>query len=408
MKLSLKKYLVVVLGLFLTNPAYSYTNNTNSRVSAPYINSVYSGKMMRINDIPLYGKNKHMYFYNEKPIEEGDFHGSGLYLFSSFATGQSKTGVNAEEEIDDENGRYKGGSDANSSMGTVNSFTVGVGREMSSLLSVEFSYSSFFDMKYGKYANYWEEPEDEEEEDEGEGDKKKKDSKPEKQINKSRKVSGGDISAEFIGLGLRYNLERYTGSFGGRLKPYIGLKFGVSQNTINDYTVQDSDGYTEEDDGKVMENYTPEEYDALPSLEDQESREYKDGELNVIGASNRSPAAVLEAGVSLALEGDLQLDLFYKINKLGQVKTSGNVLSTYDMTATTYYKPSDDADADRPCSRGGTPTNFSLGEGENKVEKTFCVFSPEEEEGIQSKISDHKETGSMTFHQYGIKLKYMF
>lgn len=66
-------------------------NPNNQRYVAPSVNSVYATQMRRVNEIPLYGKNKNMYFYNQKKRDEGDFHDSGLYLFASYSTGKITT-----------------------------------------------------------------------------------------------------------------------------------------------------------------------------------------------------------------------------------------------------------------------------------------------------------------------------
>ena len=88
------------------------------KMAAPAINSIYATPMHRINEIPLYGKNKHTYFYGQKKKEEGPFRDSGLYLFASFSTGNATEGINAEKSIWDNDGIYIGGSDKNDEMGT--------------------------------------------------------------------------------------------------------------------------------------------------------------------------------------------------------------------------------------------------------------------------------------------------
>lgn len=407
-----KIILHISLFLVLVFSVKAIANTLPTAYTHPNINSVYSQGMRRVNSIPLYGKNKYMYFSNTKYPDDADFHDSGLYLFGSYAYGQVNNGVNVEdgkldEETETGSSKYLGGSDANNSMGKVSGFSLGVGREMSSSLSVEFEYASFFNMNYGKFAKFWEEAEEEDEEEaEEENKKKKKPSKSESSevVNSSRKVSGGDISSDFIGLGFRYNLDRYIGSFGGRLKPYFGFKLGVAQNTINDYSIEDNDGYSKED--KAMTDYTDDEYANLATVQQFTSDSYENGELTVIGKSSRTLGTVFETGVSLSLEGDLQIDLFYKFNKLGKVSSSGHVIANYDVTTTTYYKPSAGLDlGDNACDQGGRLETVESADG-NPI--GFCVVNSNTDEGIQEMYKDQKESGNMNFSQYGIKLRYLF
>ena len=134
---------------------------------APTINSVYATPMRRVNEIPLYGKNKNLYFYGENKKDDTTFHDSGLYLFASYSTGKNKNGVNAEKSIYNDDGVWFGGSDAHDSMGTANGFTLGIGREMSDSMSIEFSYSKYSGMKYGDYVYFNEEDETGEEDEDG-------------------------------------------------------------------------------------------------------------------------------------------------------------------------------------------------------------------------------------------------
>ena len=136
----------------------SVTGNVTPTVQvAPTINSVYATPMRRVNEIPLYGKNKNLYFYAEKKPDESVFHDSGLYVFAAYSTGKNKNGINAEKSIYDDADNWFGGSDANSDMGTANGLTLGVGRQMSDSLGVEFMYSRYTGMKYGDYVHFSEE-----------------------------------------------------------------------------------------------------------------------------------------------------------------------------------------------------------------------------------------------------------
>ena len=160
-----------------------YSGNVNT---VPQINNVYTNKMMRANEIPSYGKNKHLYFFNAPKREEHDFHDSGLYLFTSYGMGNTTTGINADNGIYDSDDNYLGGADANSTIGTASTYSFGVGREMSKDLNVEFFYSHHTGLSYGKFALF----NDEVDEDD---DKKEKKSTSKIEVTKSRKVNGGNI-----------------------------------------------------------------------------------------------------------------------------------------------------------------------------------------------------------------------
>lgn len=372
-----------------------YSGNINP---APQINNIYTNKMMRTSEIPAYGGNKHLYFFNTPKREEHDFHDSGLYLFTSFGMGNTTTGINADNGINDSEDNYLGGSDANSTMGTASTYSLGVGREMSKDLNIEFSYSHHMGLNYGKFALFNEEVEEDEDEEET------KKSKSTTQISKSRKVNGGNILLQFASMGFKYHLDKYTGTFGGRLKPYVGIQLGISKNTIDDYTIIDSDGYPDGDSDPAPEDWEIKDY---PEVGQSDMKEYEhiqneNGELTMIGKTSDNFALNLEAGLSILLEGNLQLDVFYKLNKLGTITTSGKVLRSYDVTSTRYYIPNEDNASG--CRKGGTFTMKQLGD----EQKPFCMFDEETDEDVQSITNDHTESGTATFNQYGIKVRYLF
>ena len=222
---------------------------------APQINSIYAKPMNRVTEIPLYGKNKNMYFYNQKKKDEGAFADSGLYMFAAFSTGKNNNGVNLEHgEVD------SGEADANDSMGDPKGISLGVGRVMSNTLSVEFMYSNYTKMSFGNWAKFYdtkEEPvldEDGEETDEVE-------EIPFVDDNTYEVTSGGNISSSFIGVGFKYNLENMFGTLLGRLKPYFGFQLGIAQNTIGDYVVNDEDGY-------IGDDYVPDITDDLDYIKE--------------------------------------------------------------------------------------------------------------------------------------------
>ena len=372
---------------------------------APQINSIYAKPMSRVSEIPFYGKNKSTYFYNQKKKNEGPFADSGLYMFAAYSTGENNNGVNLEHG---ESG--SGEADANDSMGTAEGFTLGVGRVMSNTLSVEFMYSNYTQMKFGDWVQFYSTTEEPVLDDEGNPVEDDDGNEVTEEIpvvddTTYEVVSGGNIQSQFIGIGLKYNLENTFGSLFGRLKPYIGLQLGVAQNTISDYTVSDSEGYIDGDE-------VPEADDIGDYNDDgtiYTSEEYYNGELNFIGASNRSFAYGAEIGFTVELEGNLSIDIFYKMNNFGKVKTSGNMVSTYDINSTDFYimntegLEQDVIESENPCSEPGFYGSYT--EGDSYI---VCVADAETEEGVQAIAQRRVSSGDMNFYQYGIKLRYMF
>ena len=406
----------------------SVTGNVTPTVQvAPTINSVYATPMRRVNEIPLYGKNKNLYFYAEKKPDESVFHDSGLYVFAAYSTGKNKNGINAEKSIYDDADNWFGGSDANSDMGTANGLTLGVGRQMSDSLGVEFMYSRYTGMKYGDYVHF------SEEEDTGETDD---DDEPIMQtvVNDStyEVIDGGDVSSSFVGVGLRYNLDRYFGVWGGRIKPYLALSVGIVDNNIKNYTITDPDGSS---DGDVA----PDEWEAPAEGEAEDGEpttladyvnqfvsynspdnpveytEKSDGELTFVGKSTRHFGYAAELGLSLALEGDLYVELFYRYNRYGSVETSGNILTAYTETSYDWYVPTVEGGAWNMLNADQLATLCSSGYSAVQVDAAsdpglvaaVCV-SDSDEGDVQAIVTRQKEKGDMNFFQYGIKLRYMF
>ncbi len=373
-------------------------SNRNVQYVAPSINSIYAKPMNRVSEIPLYGKNKSMYFYNQTKKNEGPFADSGLYMFAAFSTGNTTDGINLEHGSVD-----PAEADANDDMGTANGLSIGVGRVMSNTLSVEFMYSSYSGMKYGDWVKYYEEVEDESaapSEDEDEDEDAEVPTITVVNDTDYEVISGGGINSKFIGMGFKYNLENMFGTILGRLKPYIGFQLGIAQNTIEDYTVSDEIGYEDDGTGEFT----------LPDLEAGETSptsgeysQYTDGEITFIGSTNRSLAFGGEAGFSLELEGNLSIDLFYKINNYGKVKTSGNILKVYNVEDTEFVLVQDiglDEDPGSVC-----PDGFEYEDSNDNYTLCISVSEPYEEQSLTQR---RVQSGDLTFHQYGIRLKYMF
>ena len=373
------------------------TPNTKTTKVAPQINSVYATPMKRVNEIPLYGKNKNVYFYNQPKKDEGLFAGSGLYMFAAFSTGSNNNGVNSEKDTGYWDDLYMGGSDSNTDMGTANGLTLGFGRVISDTLSVEFLYSSYNGMEYGNFAKLYDY--------EIIDDLETGEQYENYFINDYtyEVIDGGDISSDFIGIGLRYNLDNVFGMLGGRLKPYFGFQLGIAQNTISDYTFSDPNGYINGYDVNYLLTLSDEDIAAEGLMDDQVYTDYaySNGTITFIGKTTKTFGAGLELGLTLELDSSIELDFFYKMNTFGKVKTSGNVISTYDETTTDFYiAPL----GTLSCDEGYTGYY-------NGADGTYyiCVANNSySNSGITTLEQRREESGDMLFQQYGVKLKYMF
>lgn len=372
--------------------------------TAPVINSVYAEPMQRVNEIPLYGKNKSMYFYNQPKNQDGLFADGGLYLFGSFSTGKTTKGVNAENAS---SSFFNGiGSTAHDDMGDPTGISFGFGRHMSSDLNLELMYTKYTGLKYGNYIQNIYEYEDEE------NDACYEDGVYICDIIKEKNddyevTSGGKISSDFFGLGFQYKLDHMFGSLlGGMLKPYIGVQIGFAMNNIDNYIIEDPDGFSsgdimyEEDFDNLDDNGAPTiepntDCSGATSSDFCTQIDYYDGEITYIGKNNRTFGYGLEAGFTVALENNMEIDFFYKRTMLGKVQTSGTVLKSY-YTQEIYFYENPQSGSQSGCTDG------FYSDGDN-----WCIY--EENESIEdSEIKRNVESGDININEFGIKIKYMF
>lgn len=370
------------------------------RQVAPTINSVYATPMHRVNEIPLYGKNKSMYFYNQPKNEDGKFSGIGLYLFGSFSTGKTTKGVNAEDY--NSNFSYSIGSDGNKDMGDATGLTFGFGRSMSSNLNIELMYSKYSGMKYGNAIKNKMLTDGTDDFYPSEANENCYDTEGNylcyDKISDSYKItSGGDINSDFFGIGFQYKFDGLTGGLFGMLKPYIGVQVGFAMNTLDDFNVSDPDGYSEgnemytyDDDGNTIVN--DELKDVCTEASKCTTENYTDGDITFIGETNKTFGYGLELGFTIALENNMEIDVFFKRNMFGKVKTSGNALASYYETDTYFY-----SNDNGTCSNGFSEDSTS----------EWC-FAEADIGTKDSQATNAVESGDLYMNQLGIKLKYMF
>ncbi|MDR3126023.1 MAG: hypothetical protein LBT92_00110 [Rickettsiales bacterium] len=150
-----RRLLSLLVAVFLASRAFA---QASAYYVPPRINAIYAQPMGRASEIPMYGKNKYMYFYGQKNRDEsGEFAGANMYAFFSYMTGQDKGGgVNQE-------GSYDYGSEASSTMmlgEKVTATSFGVGRKINNKLNIEFGYTSFKGLGYGGNTRLFDTPVD--------------------------------------------------------------------------------------------------------------------------------------------------------------------------------------------------------------------------------------------------------
>jgi hypothetical protein len=281
-------------------------------------------------------------------------------------------------------------------MGTATGYTIGVGRNLSSTLGVEFSFTDFSGMKYGAANKIYSEIEGYDEEE-----------NPiyTTEVTENFELtSGGEISSQFLAVGFNYRLGNLFGTLlGGMLKPYVGFQVGYAMNTLSDYTFDDENGYSDGDlynwydDDENSETYE----ETLISLDYCTGQndlctqvDYVAGAITYMGKTTRTLGYALEAGLTLSLDSNLELDFFYKRNILGTVSNTGNMLSTYYELATDWY------DNPGTCAAGFGAIDTNNGE-------PICMIEYPEEV-VDTRTERVIESGKVNINQFGVKLKYFF
>jgi len=436
---------------------------------APRINTIYASPMMRTNEIPMYGKNKSAYFYNAPKEDRGAFGDAGLYAFASYAQGPTTGGgVN----LDNPYAQY--GSEANDTMGDATSFGVGVGRILNSNMHLELAYTSTSGMKYGNYARFFGEGEggldddclDEDGNDicgeelaatlsgrsngqavPGGGSRSRAGSTSLARasgnvtvaLDGDEVVSGGTIRSDFFSVGMQYRLDRVFGSImGGMLKPYVAGHIGMAINTINDYTLLSSSWVDDGDIYELDEDDIPTEYIMEKTCTDEWCDVFEYGDANVLfkGAATKNFGYALEAGLTLAIEKNFQIEFFYKWSNYGRVATSGNAIVDQYVDPVGVLNmdsiiESCDSSSEPYCqdllAAAGNDINVKT------VLKNICVANGGSDLRIVGDIGDmgttdfqaqcisygdtfrevevlnrNTESGEISFRQFGVKLKYLF
>lgn len=170
-------------------------------------------------------------------------------------------------------------------------------------------------------------------------------------------------------------------------------------NNIDDYTLADTYGlvdgdlmFVEDEEGNQMAN--PDLSGVCTASNPCYQRDYTDGEVTYIGKNNKTFGYGLEAGITLTLEGNMELDFFFKRNMLGKATTSGNVLSSYYVSETEFIESTDTIGSD--CASQGYGWNGA-----------WCVYEGGSylSETMEQRLT---ESGDVVMNVFGVKLKYIF
>ncbi|MGN0929424.1 MAG: hypothetical protein ACI4N3_02160 [Alphaproteobacteria bacterium] len=208
-------------------------------------------------------------------------------------------------------------------------FSIGFGVMSNRKQKVELFYSNISGLKYGDYAtaeNQWCPSESDE------------NGNFYYDCTKDLPVDGGKISSNTFGINMYFPLEELFGGklFDGLITPYIGGGIGITFNTVDDYTVSDSIGnglqpittdglpYLKEENGSYTTcDPNTEECDAAWGYYDY------DGIISHYGATTNNVSWNLEAGLSFDLDSKTIIDVYFKHNSLGKVKSSNEAFSSY-------------------------------------------------------------------------------
>ena len=180
-------------------------------------------------------------------------------------------------------------------------------------------------------------------------------------------------------------------------------QIGYAMNNIDNYLIEDPDGYLdgdfmyeeyEDENGEIVEDMNEDCTETTGDGNDYCTQiNYYDGEITYIGKNNKNFGYGLEAGFTITLENNMEIDFFYKRTMLGKVKTSGTVLSSYYTTETIFYE-------------GSTGTADGCKSGDSH-DGNWCYYTDDESlvEGVTNR---NAESGDLNINEFGMKIKYMF
>lgn len=280
-------------------------------------------------------------------------------------------------------------------LGDGNNLTIGFGAMSNRNVKVEINYNQLSGLSYGPYSTsdfQW----CPNEFDENGGFLY--------DCTKDLPVTGGDISSSSFSINLYLPIDELIGGkiLDGFITPYIGGGIGIAFNTIDDYSTYDDMGTGEApltSNGDLMtenDEYAWGFYDYA-------------GTITHFGATTNSVAWNLEAGITLELDKKTLVDLYYKVNNMGTIKSKDTIFYSYETV-----------DILDPTRTGGGELQENIGSNGVKsycsadaIDAGFlynaatgwCETEPYVTEGI---LGDASESGTIENTEIGVKLRLIF
>ena len=215
--------------------------------------------------------------------------------------------------------------------------------------------------------------------------------------NTENPVNGGSISSSSLMLNIHYPLTDIFGKWlDGFITPYISGGIGMSFNSISDYSVS----YNYLGNPAGSENFEvdiPIDTSGLP-YNDQGQGLFgfynENGVIKHFGASTNNIAWSAEIGATFDIDKSTFLDLYYKINNYGTVKSKDTVYYSYDVI-----------DIVNPISAGLCSTEAEGYDYEYNSATGWCESIDGTVTGFSS---GYEEKGKIETQEIGAKLRLIF
>ncbi|MBD5405685.1 hypothetical protein HDR59_04015 [bacterium] len=287
-------------------------------------------------------------------------------------------------------------------------FSIGFGVMSNRKQKVELMFSNISGLNYGSYAtaeNQWcpEEFAD--------------DGSFYYDCSKQMPVEGGNISSSTFGINMYFPIDELIGGklLDGMITPYIGGGIGITFNTIDDYTVIDDIGNGEAPIVATGDPYWNTSTNTACSASEYESNsncvenwgyyDY-DGEIYHYGATTNNVSWNLEAGLSFDLDSKTIVDVYFKHNNLGKIKSKGEVFSSYStvdiLDPTTELNTGNEySNIEDYCTSEAIDAGFSFNPATGWCESEDAYTT-------EAIVYDAAEKGTLENNEIGVKLRLIF
>lgn len=285
------------------------------------------------------------------------------------------------------------------SLGDANDLSIGFGVMSNRSFKAEITYNSLSGLKYGDYAtatNQWC------------SDEFADDGSFYYDCSKQLYVDGGKISSFGFNLNMYFTIEDFIGGkiLDGLITPYIGGGIGIAFNTIDNYITYDDIGNGEaplnsSGEPYISSNgapYTEEEcLNATDCVDNFGYYDY-DGTITHYGATSNNVSWNIEAGLSFALDSKTLIDVYYKHNYYGKVKSKNEVYSSYNSV--NILDPIDDVNGGKTCTENALHAKYTYNESTG-----WCESEPYSTEAT---VYNAGESGTIENNTMGVKLRLIF